>query len=476
MLPLPAPLPSTGDGEQDGIRPLPWSSVTSFRSGYPIDRNNGAIWAGRGLSAGVTSGAQGRWGPIRLSIQPLIHANENRSFPVPDTAVTGRSSLAYPWAFGDLDWYLRPGGGRQWALDLGDSFVQADMGPLRAGVSAERLWWGPARRYPLLFSGSAQGFPHVYVGTERDAATYLGKFSGEILWGRLGESDWFDADPRNDLRLLSALQIRWIPEFVPGLEVSYSLARHEPLPDRRLQARQLLDLVTGDPQGEPLGQRGVPMGSVAFRLGLPDDGVEVYAEIGRGEGFLVPDPGVSDTGHSQIFVMGFARTDTTASGGKWRLAGEVVAQALELPQPRRDPAENRPLDPPVHGHTNRGQLLGAYVGPGSNAQYLAFDRIDPAWTWGFFLERVRRDDDTYFRTLSTNYGFRGHDVEWTIGARAGGWSDFSPLERLIGPLAGGAEIGLSRRKNRNFTGLLQGDWIFLREWNAWADLYLSWDP
>ena len=75
------------------------------------------------------------------------------------------------------------------------------------------------------------------------------------------------------------------------------------------------------------------MGTFSVRFGFPDDGFEAYAEIGRGEGFLNPVLGVSDTRLSLIYVLGFARTDTTSSGGRWRVSGELVKQAMELPQP-----------------------------------------------------------------------------------------------------------------------------------------------
>lgn len=474
--PLPrSPLAPDSAADPVGLQVLPLVLAGGLRTAYPVDRNDGPVWSGRGWSAILTGGVTGRWGPVHVALQPSVFAVQNRAFPLPDTAVVGRSRLAYPWASGDLDWYLRAGSGTRGAVGLGDSFVEVRAGYLRAGVSHERLRWGPARRYPLLFSGTAGGFPHLYLGTGRNLVTYLGTFSGEILWGRLDESDWFDADPRNDLRLLSALQVRWVPELVPGLELSYALARHEPLPERRLAIGQFAQLITGDPADEDPARCGMPMGTLAFRLALPGGGLEVYGEIGRGEGFLVPDPGVSETRLSRVYVVGFARTDTTASGATWRVSGEAVRQALDLPQPGRTAPRGVP-SPPRHGHTHRGQLLGAYIGPGSNAQYLAFDRLDPAWNWGAFVERVRRDDDTYFRSLAGNYGFRGHDVEWTVGVRGGGWLDAPFLERLIGPLAAGAEAGVSRRKNRNFVGLRNQNWIFVREWNVWADVYLSWDP
>lgn len=474
-LPLPA-IPTRAVPAR--VEPLPLRVGGALRTGYPVDRNNGALWTGRGAAAALTAGIAVHMGRLTLTAEPELVWSQNRAFRVPARTSADLSRFAYPWGHRSLDWFTRSGGGSRLEVAPGGSHVEVRLGKLRAGVSTERIWWGAARRYPLLFSGSAPGFPHAYVETPGWLESPVGGFGAHLLWGRLEESRWFDADPRNDLRLLGAFQLRWRVDFVPGLELSYAVARHEPLPGRTVAAGQFLQLFTGDPAGEAADRRGTPLGTLGLRLAVPEAGVEVYAEVGRGDGFLNGEPGVSDTRLAQVYVLGFARTGAPGTGdqARWRFSAEVIRQSLELPQPA---VEESPASVPVRarqGHTHRGQLLGAYIGPGSNAQYVALDRLAPARTWGFFAERVRRDDDTYFREHASAYGFRGHDVEWTLGARAGGWLDVPALERVTGPLAFGVTAGVSRRKNRNFTDLDGGaNWSFLREWNGWADLYLVWD-
>jgi hypothetical protein len=47
----------------------------------------------------------------------------------------------------------------------------------------------------------------------------------------------------------------------------------------------------------------------------------------------------------------------------------------------------------------------------------------------------------------------------------------------MGPIGVGIDMAISRRKNRDFVGLDQGgNRVFVREWNAWADVYLVWNP
>jgi hypothetical protein len=405
-------------------------------------------------------------------LEPDVVWAQNLFFVLPDTTTPGFSRYAYSWGNGRLDRFMRPGSGSKLAFDPGSSFIEVTAGPFVSGVSTEPLWWGAARRYPLLFSGSSGGFPHLYAETEGFIESPLGGLSTQILWGILSESDWYDSDSTNNQTLLGALQIQWKINFIPGLEVVYSMAHHEPLLNGDLELVQLSQLITGDPQEEEVQKKGTPMGTLGFRFALPQAGFEAYAEIGWGDGFLNPLPRVSDTSSHHIYMLGFARTDTTTSGNRWRLSGEIIKQTMGLPQPSEIPSTESHFTPRRvgHGHTHRGQLLGASIGPGSNAQYLALDWLGSKQTLGIFAERTRRDDDTYVRIHAFDYGFRGHDLEWTVGIRAG-------RSLAIGPgwLSLGTEVGISRRKNRDFVGLDHGNnRVFLREWNVLADLYLRW--
>ena len=213
---------------------------------------------------------------------------------------------------------------------------------------------------------------------------------------------------------------------------------------------------------------------LSFRLFFPDEGIEAYGEVGRGELFTNGIRGVTDAGHAQIYTLGMTRSDISPGGVQWRFWGELTKQALELPQPAASGPALSLRSPTVpHGHTHRGQLLGSWIGPGSNAQIVGLDFPGDEGALGFFAERVRRDDDTYYRVHQQYYGFHAHDLEWTLGARG--------ARQLALGVAGTVQLhlegGISRRKNRSFVGLDGGrSWTWVREWNRWADLRLMWIP
>lgn len=456
------------------VRATPVEARGAWRSAYPADRNDGLLWGGRGLSGSVSGGIHAGWGPLTVVVAPEVARSGNRPFPLPDTVSPGWSRFADPWAVPGLDRYLRPGVRPLTVWGAGDSFVELRAPGARVGASTERLWWGPARRYPLLFSGTSAGFPHLYAESDGELAVGPGGVSLRLLGGHLEESDWFDTDAGNDRRLLAAAQAAWRPGFVPGLEVAVSVVRHEPLQEGEVGAARWLQLFTGDPTDEVPTLRGSSLGTLSFRLSFPAEGLEAYGEVGRGALFTNGLAGVTDPGYAQIYTLGFTRSDVSGGGVHWRMWGELTRQSMELPQPAATRAELAFTSPSTpHGHTHRGQLLGSWIGPGSNAQALGVDLPGESGALGFFAERVRRDDDTYWRVFNPHYSFYAYDLEWTLAARGG--RSFT--------LGGGgslrihAESGVSRRKNRSFVGLDRGrNWTWVREWNRWADVRLVWTP
>ncbi len=69
----------------------------------------------------------------------------------------------------------------------------------------------------------------------------------------------------------------------------------------------------------------------------------------------------------------------------------------------------------AQGFTQRGQLLGASVGPGGQSQWLATDWVAPNWSIGVMLQRIRWEDNALYRQNLPN--FLQHDVTLLAGVR-----------------------------------------------------------
>ena len=66
-----------------------------------------------------------------------------------------------------------------------------------------------------------------------------------------------------------------------------------------------------------------------------------------------------------------------------------------------------------HGFTNRGEVIGAGIGPGSNSQYLSVAKLYKTKKIGLALEIIDQDNDFYYLAFDESSDFRRY------------WKDFN---------------------------------------------------
>lgn len=431
------------------LRLLPVAVVAAENTAYPRETLNGLRWGGRGLSSQLEAGIAAAWGPFTAAFSPAVAYHQNASFPSLPVQVPGSSSFAYYWRPRNIDWPQRFGRDPFWWSHPGESYVRADAFNVALGFSTERLRWGPARRNPLLMSGAAPGFPQVFLGTSRPADIRIGDVSVEAVWGHLAESDYFDTTSDNDRRMLAGLIAAFQPRGLETLTLGFSRAYQRTLPPGGLPLLDYLrapygglldnDLLTGAADND--------LFSVFARWVFPASDVEVYGEFARddfwdGWGDLLQEPE-----HSAGVTLGLQKLVEIGGGGReqWlRIAAEATSLNFsETQRSRRPEVIFYTHSSVVQGHTHRGQLLGAPIGPSSDAQSLEIDWLRQRWLAGFYVERVRYANDIYWQALADRYTTKGHDVEVTGGIRGA-----LSLARQRLELSG--EVAWSGRSNRHF--------------------------
>jgi hypothetical protein len=429
-------------------------------SAYPVDRANGPMRGGKGASAGLIAGATVRYGPVTAQLAPFVGWEQNGDFTILERP-SNRSIYANPWIAG-IDWPQRFGSQSAAILDPGESFVRADVGPLGVGLSTETVTWGGARRYPILLGDAAPGFPHLFMGTSTPLSVGIGDLDIQLISAALRESDYFNEDPADDGRRLTGFFGSFHPGGVRGLTLGVSGI----LVSSDESDQTVFDLLRNPLQfGENPDGNGIY--SFFFRWVLEDSGFELYAEWARDDATRDIEDFIGAIDHSSAWTAGFQKTDQTSQG--------LVRVGFEMTdiKSRRTSVDGRnglrffTHGGVVQGHTNDGQLLGTWTGPGSDAQFLEIDLFRDASRFGIFMERVRRDEETFEQVIAFDYGFRGHDAEFVGGVRASyAWHDW-----LIDGTA-----SLSHRKNRSFIGLDGVNFDFLRENNLSVDVTVSWWP
>lgn len=444
---------------------VPATVRSEFNSAYPRDGNNGALWAGRGLSTAVSAGVGLQWGVLSAAIQPTIAFQQNQSFQIAQTGFAGFSPYVYPFHDHEIDWPQRFGPSAYWTADPGQSYVRLDYRGFGAGISTENLWWGPARLNPIILSNTAAGFRHFFVGTNGPHATPIGRVQAELTWGELQQSRYFSLTG-SPQRMFAGLVLGWEPRWLPGLTVGAARVFMDSIPPGGLTLSELFD-----PYLHPRANIGVKpnnqIGSFFARWALPESGFEAYAEWAREDNWDSTHDLILEPDHSQGYTLGFQKV--LPHGTHWlRVYGELTHLGSSATLRSGRGLVSFYIHSEIQqGYTQEGQLLGAAIGPGSNAQTVGADWFSRAGRTGFSLGRVAHDDDAYYTTFAPNYGFSGHDVELTGTIRQ---------LLFLGPVGLDAALSFSRRYNREFLDLVPPQAPTRIDENLGIVLGFSWWP
>lgn len=403
----------------------------------PFSQNNGSLWAGRGTSMRLLVGFKLESARARLIFAPELSsaANDVWKFPVfyaPQVpAGYGGNGLVLPYYFYTfpIDQPLRFGFNSVNRLDLGQTTAMLLLRDVQLGFSNESEWWGPGIRNAIVLSNNAPGFPHLFVRTAHPIDTRLGGVEMRWLVGGLTESPYFDTVSTNNVRSLAAfsatLQTKWNPNLTFGVARSvYGTANGwGDIPWRWFDIFARTNVGKKGPLVPHRDSILTPGGkdqilSLFSRWVFPADGVEVYVEWAR----RLLAPNLRDfliaPNHTQGYTLGAQWRAPQWRSGTFRVQTEVTQ--LEQSATFRDEAvgswyTSRRV---VQGYTNRGEVIGASIGPGASSQWLAVDYLKSSWRAGIFAERIRSNEDVHSTFGFPIYvGYCNHDVSLIPGLR-----------------------------------------------------------
>jgi len=397
-------------------------------SAVPYGGNDGAMWAGRGLSGLVTLGAVLRAGPLTVRIAPEYTWSQNQEFPL--GALPGRAATASPFADpyvpNTIDLPQRFGDGAYSSASLGQSSIQLAGFGLRAGVSTENMWWGPGIESSILMSSAGPGFRHAFVGTDRALDVKIGKLEGLFTLGHLESSAFWRAGAVPDsvrTRWLGALGFTFEPRGAPGLYLGAMRVFQAHYPTGGLSVSDVAAVL------QPFTKRSFfseenPSGndekdqliSLFARWVMPASQFEVYGEFARNDHSVDLRDIVLEPGHASGYLLG-AQKLFPQRRGFVRFNAEAVSLATGLTRLIRSSGSFYTHSRVRQGYTHRGQLLGASAGPGGLAQSARLDVYRPWGSVGGFIERREINRHHYFTVYTTRFNRHRHDVFMGSGAR-----------------------------------------------------------
>lgn len=411
---------------------LPVSLLTQYTTHHPFSMNDGSMIPSKGFQMKASAGMFAKIGPLTIQFQPeFVHAGNQpfEEFPEaqPDAVWTEyykyHSKIDLPARFGNQPYTLS---------SLGQSSVKLNYGPASFGISNENLWWGPGFRNSLLMTNSAPGFKHLTLNTNRPVRTPIGSFEVQLVAGRLDSSgysitvpdstnegfvDYYNKPKSNDWRYLNGIVFTYQPRWVPGLFIGATRAFEANRGDLSKNISNWLPVIlplskkeTGDEVQENTEYN--QLASLFMRWLWPRAKAEIYFEFGRDDHawnlrdfFLEPE-------HSSAWVTGFRKLIPVGKTTDQFMEVALELTHLENPQAGALYRSSGPwyLHSYIkHGYTQKGQLLGAGIGPGSNMQTLQVSWIKGLSLIGCRLERYVHNNDFHYAAIRD---IRAHWVDF----------------------------------------------------------------
>lgn len=402
----------------------------TFNSDLPYGENNGAAWYGRGYTTEIQAGGWITSKYATVTFRPHLSFQQNKDFTTPrfipnDSEVDPQ----YRAIFGGIDMPFRFGPDAYTTFAPGHSSIRLHYKQIETGFSTEPLWWGPGVRYALMMSNNAPGVRHLFWGTRSPITLPLniGDVEFRLVGGWPEDSEYFD-DPgaAGRKRFMSGANLIFSPSILPGFHFGFIRISHQFVPEDGLAVSDFISSIRiGDRQTTGNDTKN-QLVSVYFRWLFPESSAEIYAEYFREDSYFDLRDLFLEADHDRAYTVGAQKIIYSGSG--WIDFFKVNAEINNLVPGRVD--EVRPQtfyyshSRVRQGHTNRGQVLGAAIGPGSGSQYLGVEGYFEKGMLGLFIQRVEDNDFFHFEFYDrpgSGTGFKDpfrHRIDLNIGLQS----------------------------------------------------------
>jgi hypothetical protein len=392
---------------------LPLAANVGFNSAFPWGGNDGAVWAGRGVTTSLQGGVATAWGPISLVLNPIVFSAQNSSFKLQPNGQSGDARFANGDFPNQVDLPQRFGDAAYSRFDWGQSTLRVDWFGVSAGFSTANQYWGPATVFPVILGNNAAGIPHAFVGTERPTNIGIGKVQAQVVYGMerqsefspvVGPDTFTNVDHPGTKRFMSGLVVTFSPAPIPGLEVGAARFFHQAWFGSigSAELRSPFEGILKSTISRGIALPGIDdkdalknqLASLFGRWVLPHSGFEFYAEYGHEDHNADARDLESEPDHSRIAMVGFRKVFTTSDATFHALRAEYIDGTAPTLDRHRDEGLIYVHSPLRQGHTQDGQLLGADIGVGSPAgEQVAWESYSPGGRTTWYLQRIVQNNE-----------------------------------------------------------------------------------
>lgn len=391
----------------------------------PQSMNDGLIYPARGWQERYSIGVNLQIGILDINYQPekLLVQNLPQEYYAGNPDDGNFMFKYFGMVANNIDHFRQFGYDKIDTTSFGQSRIGIKMKHLSFGYSAENIWWGPGKRNSLVFTNNAGGFRHYYLNSVEPIKSSIGNFEFSTIVGTLDTTRYTDIDQellnacrpckvfKNlDQRKIDGITINWQPKWVPNLYLGYAFSRQY-YANQKNEYGQQYSFFSKDRTRQI-------MGSFMFRFSLPKDHAEFYGEIGLPDDVSYPWKFFKDKNPRTGFIFGASKL-VLINRGKSFLNLNLEFTQLQTMDPRNFLNMGFPFSGGnpnswylnnyiKQGHTNNGQLIGSFIGPGSNNQSISLSWIKGYNKIGIFIERVIHNNDFYYSVYYSPYSANGY--------------------------------------------------------------------
>lgn len=389
----------------------------SYNSEFPFGNNDGSQWQGKGFNSVLSGGVIIKPWLFTFTYYPDIWYAQNDDYSI----IPGKVNRFGDYA-GSLDRPQRFGSDALYKYYWGQSGVRFDYNKFTIGYSTENFWIGPSIKNPILMSDNARGFPHINIGTNKPVNTSIGDFEAMFIWGQTKESAYFDKNPDNNYNLFVGYFLQYAPSFIPGFSLGFNRVFVSPwatidtfkiFPHFDAFFKESRWKKFDGPDGEDDIDQLL---SFVFNFNLRESGANLYCEIGYNDhSGNLKDLSVNPE-HAIGVTLGFKKAYNLISKyllieGEYTKLGNNETTTVNSPRPTGSWYRHTPW-----GYTNKGQVMGAAIGPGSNSQYLGAMIYYNWGSVGCYVQRVACDIDYSLEKRGVG-GYLGYNVQMIGGLK-----------------------------------------------------------
>lgn len=385
----------------------------TINSRFPNSQNNGAAWYGRGMNMELQGGFYIRSPYLTLDLRPHLIHQQNNDFLRPRFVLRrGGEFLYQPTEYSlYIDLPYRFGPESYTTIDWGSSSLRAHYKNWEAGVSSEPLWWGPVNRYPLIMSNNAPGVHHFFINSRQPMMVpFIGKVSFRWVLGYPQESEYYAGESAGFKRFINALNLAYQPSFFENLTIGLTRVFHIYEEDGVtvdqvsiiLGPIRKISLIQTQGEDEERQIRNQLI-SVYAHLRMPEANAEIYGEFFREDHSFDFRDFFNQPHHNSAYAFGFQKVIFGPWADFYKVNMEITNLTVSQIQQVRPQAFFYDHTRIQQGHTNRGQVMGAAIGPGSNSQYIDLEAYHNNVLIGLFLQRVVNNDTFHFEEGSLRF-------------------------------------------------------------------------